>query len=65
MRGFMLSVRREVGARASATSPLELARFDSDGVPVFNFVGPDSTYTDDPNLLSRWRMQLGIKYIFN
>ena len=59
-------------ARASATSPLELATdvddnpiFDSDGDPVLNFVGPESTYTDDPNLLSRWRMQLGIKYIFN
>ncbi|WP_176521894.1 TonB-dependent receptor [Longimonas halophila] len=59
-------------ARASATSPLEVATdaddnpiFDSDGDPVLNFVGPESTYTDDPNLLSRWRMQLGIKYIFN
>ena len=59
-------------ARASATSPLEVARdgdgnliFDSEGDPVLNFVGPDSTFTDDPNILSRWRMQLGIKYIFN
>ena len=52
-------------ARASATAPLELVDFDSEGEPVFNFVGPESTYTDNPNILSRWRMQLGIKYIFN
>jgi len=52
-------------ARASATSPLELVEFDDDGEPVFNFVGPSSTFTDDPNVLSRWRIQLGIKYLFN
>jgi hypothetical protein len=52
-------------ARASATSPLELVDFDDDGEPVFNFVGPASTFTDDPNVLSRWRIQLGIKYLFN
>jgi len=52
-------------ARASATSPLELVDFDDDGEPVFNFVGPTSTFTDDPNVLSRWRIQLGIKYLFN
>ena len=59
-------------ARASATSPLEVVTddddnpiFDSEGDPVLNFVGPESTFTDDPNILSRWRMQLGIKYIFN
>ena len=51
-------------ARASATSPLELVEFDDDGEPVFNFVGPSSTFTDDPNVLSRGRIQLGIKYLF-
>ena len=52
-------------ASASATSPLTLVRFNSAGAPVFNFTGPDKTYVDDPSLYSRWRAQLGIRYLFN
>jgi hypothetical protein len=51
-------------ADPSATSPLTLVRFDPDGVPVFNFTGPERTFVDDPDLLSRWRAQLGVKYFF-
>ena len=51
-------------ADPTATSPLRLAGFDPDGTPVFNFTGPGATFIDDPDLLSRWRMQLGIKYLF-
>ena len=51
-------------ADPTATSPLRLTGFDPDGTPVFNFTGPDATFIDDPDLLSRWRMQLGIKYLF-
>jgi len=32
---------------------------------VFNFTGPATTFIDDPSLLSRWRMQIGLRYIFN
>jgi hypothetical protein len=52
-------------ASASATSPLTLVRFDAGGAPVFNFTGPTSTFIDDPDLLSRWRAQLGVRYFFN
>jgi hypothetical protein len=53
-------------ASASATSPLTLVRFDdATGVPVFNFTGPSSTYIDDPGLFSRWRAQIGLRYLFN
>ena len=52
-------------ASASATSPLTLVRFNPAGVPVFNFTGPDKTYVDDPGLFSRWRAQLGVRYLFN
>jgi len=56
-------------ASAAATSPLKLVRFDKTNpaapVPVFNFTGPATTFIDDPSLLSRWRMQLGLRYIFN
>lgn len=51
-------------ANPSATSPLTLLRFDPDGVPVFNFTGPAKTFIDDPDVLSRWRAQLGLKYFF-
>ena len=51
-------------ADPSATSPLTLVRFTGAGVPVFNFTGPSRTFIDDPDLLSRWRAQLGLKYMF-
>jgi hypothetical protein len=51
-------------ASAAATSPLTLTRFTG-GKPVFNFTGPSQTFIDDPGLLSRWRMQLGLRYLFN
>jgi hypothetical protein len=49
-------------ANVTATSPLTLVRFDPDGTPVFNFTGPAKTFIDDPDVLSRWRAQLGLKY---
>ena len=59
-------------ARSSATSPLSLVGFEENAdetlTPVFNYVGPSAeqgTFIDDPNISSRWRMQIGIKYIFN
>lgn len=47
-----------------ATSPLTLSRFDDDGEPVFTFNGVRDTFVDDVSLLSRWQMQLGVRYIF-
>ena len=52
-------------ASASATSPLILKRFDASGAPVFNFTGATKTFIDDPDLLSRWRMQIGLRYLFH
>jgi hypothetical protein len=52
-------------ASASATTPLQLVGFDGAGEPIFNFVGPSKTYIDDPSILSRWRVQFGIRYLFN
>jgi hypothetical protein len=51
-------------ADPTATSPLTLVRFDGAGNPVFNFTGPGKTFIDDPDLLSRWRAQIGVKYFF-
>jgi hypothetical protein len=52
-------------ANPAATSPLTLVRFDESGAPVFNFTGPAKTFIDDPDLLSRWRAQVGLRYFFN
>jgi hypothetical protein len=54
---------REV-ANSAATSPLTLTGFDAAGTPTFNFTGPAETFIDDPNLNSRWRAQLGLRYFF-
>jgi len=52
-------------ALASATSPLRLVGFNGAGAPTFNFTGPATTFIDDPDVLSRWRAQVGLRYFFN
>lgn len=53
-------------ANPLATSPLVFTgEFASDGEPIFNFTGVDKTYVDDVSLLSRWQLQLGVRYLFN
>jgi hypothetical protein len=52
-------------ALPNATSPLTLVGFDGTGRPQFNFTGPDQTYVDDPSPFSRWRAQLGVRYLYN
>ena len=51
-------------ASSAATSPLTLVNFNSGGAPVFNFSGATTTFIDDPDLLSRWRAQVGLRYFF-
>lgn len=52
-------------ANTLATSPLELRRFNAQGAPVFNYkANLTKTFIDDPNQFSRWRMQVGLRYMF-
>lgn len=62
-------------ANPAATSPLTLIPDDpetpdvnegwtSDGEPILNFTGPEETFMDDPSEFSRWRMQIGLRYLF-
>lgn len=52
-------------ATSSATIPLELAGFDGSGEPTFNYKSNQKqTYVDDPGLLSRWQIQVGLRYFF-
>lgn len=50
-------------ASAAATSPIELAGFNQNGEPTFNFKGSaKETYVDDPSVNSRWQIQVGLRY---
>ncbi|MEE8335185.1 MAG: TonB-dependent receptor [Candidatus Neomarinimicrobiota bacterium] len=51
-------------ADPQALVPLELVEFDDDGEPVLKFNGVENTFIDDPGVYSRWRMQIGLNYIF-
>jgi hypothetical protein len=52
-------------ANSAATSPLEFVRLDGNE-PVFNYKAvATETYTDDLSQFSRWRIQVGIRYLFN
>jgi hypothetical protein len=48
-----------------ATTPLVLTRFNAEGEPVFQFPGVAETFVDDVSELSRWRAQLGFRYLFH
>lgn len=52
-------------ATPAATTPLAFAGFTPQGAPQFTFSGATETFTDDYSLLSRWQLQLGIRYLFD
>ncbi len=58
------------GVRKYATTsgfyqPLSVNRFTTSGVPVFTFdPSQKTTFTTSPDLISRWQMQFGLRYIF-
>ena len=51
-------------ANPAALTPLVLDSWNDAGEPVFSFTGPESTFTDNLGEFSRWRLQLGFRYIF-
>ena len=56
---------RMVATNSGFFQPVSIARFDANGKPVFNF-DPSllSTFNVSPDLISRWQMQFGVRYIF-
>ncbi|HJS46805.1 MAG TPA: carboxypeptidase regulatory-like domain-containing protein [Gemmatimonadales bacterium] len=55
------------GASAAATSPLQMVTAPDPGTaaaPEFVFTGPDRTFEPSPDILSRWRAQIGVRYYF-
>ena len=55
---------REV-VNTAARTPLELVGFNDAGEPLYKFAGVTKTFIEDPSELSRWRAQLGFRYLFN
>ncbi|MBL7995044.1 TonB-dependent receptor [bacterium] len=54
-------------ASSSATNPLRIdpvGGWNGTGEPPLQFVGPSKTFVNDPSILSRWRVQLGVRYMF-
>ncbi|HYO45912.1 MAG TPA: TonB-dependent receptor, partial [Gemmatimonadota bacterium] len=50
----------------AARNPLILTGFNAAGEPLYQFPGTVSeTFIDDPSELSRWRAQLGFRYLFH
>jgi len=50
----------------AARNPLILTGFNAAGEPLYQFPGTvTETFIDDPSELSRWRAQLGFRYLFN
>jgi len=52
-------------ANTKATTPLALAGYSQSGAPLFSFSAPTPTLQNDPDISSRWRIQLGLRYFFN
>ena len=56
---------RKVATNSGFFQPISVSRFTSTGQPVFTF-DPSirSTFNTSPDLISRWQMQFGLRYIF-
>ncbi|UFH57041.1 carboxypeptidase regulatory-like domain-containing protein [Spirosoma sp. KNUC1025] len=55
---------RQFASYTGLAQPLSVAT-DSNGVPTYNFdVSQKTTFFNDSQLTSRWRMQLGLRYSF-
>ncbi len=55
------------GASPAATTPLRMVTapdLGTDSEPEFVFTGPDRTFVANPDVLSRWRAQIGVRYFF-
>ena len=56
---------RKLATNSGFYQPISVAGFTGTGKPQFNFdPSTKGTFTASPDLLSRWQMQFGIRYIF-
>ena len=47
------------------SQPIGVAQGDPSADPRFIFTGAPKTFSNDPGELSRWKVQLGLRYFFN
>jgi Carboxypeptidase regulatory-like domain len=56
---------RKLATTSGFYQPLSVSGFSGTGQPIFNFdPSTKSTFTASPDLISRWQMQFGLRYIF-
>ena len=56
---------RKLATNSGFYQPLSVSGFSGAGQPIFNFdPSTKSTFTASPDLISRWQMQFGLRYIF-
>jgi hypothetical protein len=56
---------RKLATNSGFYQPLSVSGFSGTGQPIFNFdPATKSTFTASPDLISRWQMQFGLRYIF-
>ncbi len=56
---------RKVATNSGFFQPISVSRFTGAGEPVFTFdPSLKSTFNSSPDLISRWQMQFGLRYIF-
>ena len=56
---------RKLATNSGFYQPLAVSGFSGTGQPIFNFdPSTKSTFTASPDLISRWQMQFGLRYIF-
>jgi hypothetical protein len=63
--GNLLSSNWGVRQNPTLTQPITVTGVDGAGVPTFSFgTGLTDSFSDSFDLLSRWQMQFGLRYIF-
>ncbi len=64
--GNMLNSNWGIRKFVTANNPIKVNGIDNKGVPYFKFdTNLKNTYVNNVSSLSKWQMQIGIRYIFN
>ena len=64
--GNMFSSNWGVRQMPTTTTPISVSGLDNNNVPYFSFdTNLTDTYIDDVSILSKWQLQIGVRYIFH
>jgi hypothetical protein len=63
--GNLISNNWGIRQNPTLTQPITVVSVDGAGVPTYSFgTGLTDSYSDSFDLLSRWQMQFGLRFIF-